>query len=164
MKTKFDPSYVMAETCYAAAVPPVVSPLKRLMGGLTVLAVVVALILAAAVPARAGGRGDDLAKAVIAALIIGAIIHNSNRDDDPAPVPAPQPVRKPRVPGVCAIDIPGRDGYGRSVIYPEHCLRREGFRHALPGCGREVRIYGRYQRVYSERCLRDAGFRVDGRY
>lgn len=160
MKTRIAPAYVLAETSHASGVIAAY-PIRRLMAGLTVLAVVVSLLLAAAVPARAGGRGDDLAKALVAALIIGAIIHNSKRHDDPPPAPAP--VRKPRVPGVCAIEIAGHDGYGRAVIYPERCLRREGFTHALPGCGHEVRIYGQWQRAYSERCLRDAGFRVGGR-
>lgn len=164
MKTKIIPSYVLAETSYAsgAAAAP---PLKRLMGGLTALAVVISLLLAGAVPARAGQRGDDLAKALVAALILGVIIHNANRDDHPAPAPRPVPVphHKPRVPSVCAIEIPGHDGYGRAVVFPERCLRREGFNHALPRCGYEARIYGRYQMVFSEHCLRKAGFQVGSR-
>jgi hypothetical protein len=132
----------------------------RLTTVLTGGAAVLALVLATAMPARADKK-DDLAKALIAALVIGAIIHETKRDD-PRPAPTPAPVRQPRVPSVCAIQI---DGAQRSVtVYPESCLREEGFTYRLPrNCANEARIYGKKDRIYSVQCLRDAGFRVSGR-
>jgi len=123
-------------------------------------AVVLALVLATALPARADKK-DDLAKALIAALVIGAIIHETKRKD-PKPVPLPAPVSQPRVPSVCAIEI---DGAERSVaLYTESCLRREGFAYRLPrDCASTARIFGREDMVYGVQCLRDAGFRVSGR-
>lgn len=133
---------------------------------LTAGAVAVSLILGAAVPARAGGK-DDLAKAIIAAIILGAIVKgvsDSHAAPAPAPRPVPQPAPQPRVPGVCAIEIGGQ-GYGQGRrVFSEACLRREGFAYVLPQrCASEARIYGRWDRIYGAHCLRDAGFRVSGR-
>lgn len=126
---------------------------------MTAGAAILALVLATAMPAHADKK-DDLAKALIAALVIGAIIHETKRND-PTPAPLPDPVAQPRVPAVCAIQI---DGAQRSVtLYPESCLRREGFNYRLPrGCASNAQIFGRDDRVYSIQCLRDAGFRVSG--
>ncbi|WP_128516056.1 hypothetical protein [Tabrizicola thermarum] len=128
-------------------------------------AAALALVLATAIPAKADKK-DDLTKALIAALVVGAIAHelNDNRKPAPAPVPEPEPepVRSKRVPSVCAISIDGAD---RSVtLYSESCLRGEGFGHRLPrGCANSATIFGERDRVYSAQCLRDAGFRVTGR-
>ena len=143
---------------------------RRLAGFVTAGALTLSLILAAAVPARAGDRGDNLAKALIAAVIVGAIIHETKRDK-PAPAPVPEPVRKKkrysyddetRIPAVCALEF---EGEHRAVtVYPESCLRDEGVRGRLPvGCANEARIYGKRDRIYSERCLRDAGFTLPGK-
>ena len=130
---------------------------RRLAGMITAGAVAFALVLGAALPARAD-RKDDLAKALIGALIVGAIVNELNDKSDPRP----EPVKSRRVPAVCAISI---DGAERSVtLFPESCLRREGFDHRLPrGCANSARIFGKDDRVYSAQCLRDAGFRVSGR-
>ena len=142
---------------------------RRMAAVLTAGAMALSLMLAAALPAKAGNRDDDLAKALIAALVVGAIIHETRKDDHATPpAPVPEPVRKkknkwhrdqPRIPAVCALQF---DGARRSVIvYPERCLMREGVGRRLPEhCATEARIYGRWDRVYSERCLRDAGFRL----
>ena len=132
---------------------------RRFATALTGGALVLALILGAAVPAKAD-RKDDLAKAVIAALVVG-VIANKLDGKTKAPPAKPEPVRQQRVPAACAISI---DGAQRSVsLYSENCLRREGFDHRLPrGCANKARIFGREDRVYSVQCLRDAGFRVQG--
>jgi hypothetical protein len=134
-------------------------PPRRLAALLTGGALALTLVLGAAMPAKADKK-DDLAKALIGALIVGAIVNELN--DKPKPVPAPEPVKSPRVPSVCAISI---DGAERSVtLFSESCLRREGFDYRLPrGCANSARIFGRDDRVYSAQCLRDAGFRVSGR-
>lgn len=121
-------------------------------------AVVLALILATAIPAKADKK-DDLAKALIAAVVIGAIANELK--DRPEPVPVPLPVKHPRVPSVCAISI---DGVERSVtLFAESCLRAEGFNYTLPrGCANGASIFGERDRVYSAQCLRDAGFKVSG--
>jgi hypothetical protein len=136
---------------------------RRFAAMVTGGAAALALILATAIPAKADKK-DDLAKALIAALVVGAIAHELNGRDKPAPVPAPvpEPVKNKRVPSICAISIDGAD---RSVtLYPESCLRAEGFDYRLPrGCANSATIYGERDRVYSAQCLRDAGFRVSGR-
>lgn len=139
---------------------------RSFANAVTAGAVAASLILGAAVPARAGGK-DDLAKAIIAAIILGAIVkgvNDSHAAPAPAPRPVPHPAPQPRVPGVCAIEIGGQ-GYGQGRrVFSESCLRREGFAYALPQrCASEARIYGRWDRIYGAQCLRDAGFRVSGR-
>jgi hypothetical protein len=131
---------------------------RRFATLLTGGAVALALVLGAAMPAKADKK-DDLAKALIAALVIGTIAHELKDDDDDR---KPKPAKSPRVPSVCEISI---DGAQRSVsLYSESCMRREGFDYRLPrGCANGARIFGRSDRVYSAQCLRDAGFRVSGR-
>ncbi len=151
-------------------------PLRRVAGAMIAAVTVLALLAASAVPARADRQSDTLAKALVAALAVGAIIHSIDKGRaEAAPVPVvhapvpkpavPQPqieVRSPRVPSVCAIEV---SGVRRDVtVYPERCLRREGFDYRLPRhCANEARVFGRVDRVYSEMCLRNAGFRVDSR-
>lgn len=136
---------------------------RRFAAMLTGGAAALALVLATAIPAKADKK-DDLAKALIAALVVGAIAHELKDDKKPtpAPIPEPEPVRSKRVPTVCAISIDGSD---RSVsLFSESCLRQEGFDYRLPrGCANNATIFGERDRVYSAQCLRDAGFRVSGR-
>jgi hypothetical protein len=130
--------------------------------------VALALVFGSSAPTFARDRNDDLAKAVAAAIVLGLIVNqiDKNKRHDrpqPAPVPVPLPelVRAPRVPEVCAIEV---DGNRRSVtVYPESCLRDEGFDYRLPrDCAKTARIYGRADRIYGVQCLRSAGFRVAG--
>ncbi len=140
---------------------------RRFAAMLTGGAAALALVLATAIPAKADSK-NDLAKALIAALVVGAIAHELKDNDRPAPAPTPLPLPDPepastkRVPSVCAISI---DGTERSVtLYPESCLRAEGFKSRLPReCAKTATIYGERDRVYSTQCLRDAGYRVSGR-
>lgn len=135
---------------------------RRFATALTGGALVLALVLGAAMPAKADKK-DNLAKALIAALVVGAVASGVDAKPKPPPVVvAPEPVKQNRVPSVCAISI---DGAERSVsLYSESCLRREGFDQRLPrGCANDARIFGREDRVYSAQCLRDAGFRLSGR-
>lgn len=138
---------------------------RRFAAMITGGAAALALVLATAIPAKADKK-DDLAKALIAAIVVGAIAHELTDKDKPAPVPVPvptpEPVKSKRVPSVCAISIDGAD---RSItLFPESCLRAEGFDYRLPrGCANGATIYGERDRVYSAQCLRDAGFRVTGR-
>jgi hypothetical protein len=136
---------------------------RRFATALTGGALILALVLGAAMPAKADKK-DDLAKALIGALVIGVIVNELNDKPKPPVVvqePVLEPVRQKRVPSVCAISI---DGAERSVsLYSENCLRREGFDARLPrGCANDARIFGRDDRVYSAQCLRDAGFRLSG--
>lgn len=135
---------------------------RRLGAMITGGAAALALVLATAIPAKA--EKNDLTKALIAALVVGVIAHELKDKDKPAPVPVPvpEPVKSKRVPSVCAISIDGAD---RSVtLFPESCLREEGFDYRLPrGCANSATIFGERDRVYSAQCLRDAGFRVSDR-
>jgi hypothetical protein len=124
-----------------------------------------AVALGTALPAKADKK-DDLAKALLGALVVGVIVNELNDRPKPTPpepvVVPPEPKRTNRVPAVCAITI---DGAQQSVtLYPESCLRREGFDRRLPrSCANQASVFGRDDRVYSAQCLRDAGFRVSGR-
>lgn len=135
---------------------------RRLAAMITGGAAALALVLATAIPAKADK--NDLTKALIAALVVGAIAHELKDKPAPVPVPVPEPepVKSKRVPAVCAISI---DGVDRSVtLYPENCLREAGFDYRLPrGCANTATIFGERDRVYSAQCLKDAGFRVSGR-
>lgn len=148
-----------------AALPrPQGKPLRRMMGALTAGITALSLLLAGTVQAQADTRSDNVAKAVIAAIAIGAILNSADKGRArPAPVPQ-HPVRGPslRIPAACAIEISGKR---RDVtVYPERCLRREGFDGRLPRqCANDARVFGRMDRVYGEDCLRDAGYRVGGR-
>ncbi|MGA0539748.1 hypothetical protein [Neotabrizicola sp. VNH66] len=137
---------------------------RRFAAGLTAGAAALALVLAAAIPAPARADSDDLAKALIGALVVGAIIHETKKKDKPAPAPAPEPVKKPRgqrIPAYCAISI---DGARNNVtLYPESCLRDEGVRGELPrDCASRATIFGERDRVYGEDCLARAGFILPG--
>lgn len=128
---------------------------------LTVGALVLALVLGAAMPAKAD-KADTLAQALIAALVAAGAVNQLAPAPKAPPVVVTEPVKQNRVPSVCAISI---DGAQRSVsLYSENCIRREGFDQRLPrGCANEARIFGRDDRVYSAQCLRDAGIRLSGR-
>lgn len=138
---------------------------RRLAGMVTAGAVALAVALGTALPAKAD-RKDDLAKALLGAIVVGVIVNELNDRPKPTPpapvVVPPEPVRTNRVPAVCAITI---DGAQQSVtLYPESCLRREGFDRRLPrSCANQASVFGRDDKVYSAQCLRDAGFRVSGR-
>lgn len=140
-------------------------PFRRLVLALTAGAMAMSLMAATALPARADDSGDRIAKAIVAAIAIGAIANAIEKDKRRTPRVDPVPVHRPRVsvlPDTCAIEVMGQR---RNVtVYPERCLRREGVSGRLPAhCAREARIYGRTDRIYSETCLLDAGFRVRSR-
>ncbi|MBE2275023.1 MAG: hypothetical protein IAE87_01875 [Rhodobacteraceae bacterium] len=147
---------------------------RKFAAGITAAAAVAALVLSTALPARAGPDRDDIAKGLLAVLVIGALAHEAKKAGKPAPAPEPEPAgigdrddsfrhghdRRERIPRVCAIEI---EGNHRSVeLYAESCLRDEGVRGALPrDCASRALIFGQRDRVYGVDCLRDAGFRVD---
>lgn len=153
---------------------------RRFAAGLTAAAAVAALVLSTSLPARAGdgNGGKDAARALVAALVIGAILQGAKKAGDAAPVPLPVPVpvpvhdshdhmRKPHrddrpvIPRVCAIEI---EGDRRDIaLYPETCLRDAGVGGPLPrDCATRATIFGQPDRVYGADCLRDAGFRLRG--
>ena len=134
---------------------------RRLASLLTGGAVALTLALGTAMPTKAERR-DDLAKAILGALMVGVLVNDLNdRPRSPYRVATPRPVKSDRVPPTCAITI---NGVQRSVtLYSETCLRREGIDRRLPrNCASSAQILGRDDRVYSAQCLRDAGFRFSG--
>lgn len=143
--------------------------LKRQANIVVILLMAISLLAATAMPSQAEKRGNDLAKIIAGALVIGliakAIDDNKDRNKarpqpyQPQPQPYPEPSYQPRVPSVCAISIDSNSG-DAVTMYSQKCLRREGFEYRLPNCARDVRIYGEADRVYSAQCLRDAGFRL----
>ncbi|MEH6774195.1 MAG: hypothetical protein V7668_09755 [Cereibacter changlensis] len=163
-----------------------VTPLKRLAMTLAAAATALAAMTAAAVPARADT--EDVAKA-LAAVAAVAIIANqvqknrADKDDRKEQLvdnrwnndrwdnrwnddrrdnrrPPRHETRSPLVPPVCAFQLDD-NRRGGPVLYPERCLRDQGFRYKLPrSCVREVRNRGRMERFYPARCLAEAGFRL----
>lgn len=161
-------SYILAETAVALPAPRRIG--RWIAGGTAALA----LALTTAMPAQAGGKGDDLAKALIAAIVIGAIVSEVGKDR-PAPVPVPEPVHKKkkkkkwddhegvRIPSVCAIQVSQKRH--TSIVYPESCLRDYGVRGRLPyDCASEARIYGEWDTIFSAQCLRESGFVIGSRH
>ena len=66
---------------------------RRLAAMITGGAAALAMVLATAIPVKA--EKNDLAKALIAALVVGAIAHELKDKDKPAPVPLPLPEPEP---------------------------------------------------------------------
>lgn len=164
--TLFETAYAAAPRNAARVLPIDRKPMvKRLVATLTAGVTALSLMIASAVPAHADRRSDNLAKAVVAAIAIGAIVNSIDKGRaQPAPVqPAPDPVRSRRavVPSVCAIEVQG--ARRNFIAYPERCLRREGFRAHLPQhCAISLRDHRRTFVAYGERCLKEAGFRIGG--
>lgn len=141
---------------------------RRLGALITAGAAVLAIVLATALPARAAPDGEDIAKTLLGLAIIGAIANSIDDKDNhkgrgdrykPAPVPPKRDTHAGRIPATCAIQITGKKR--DAVVYSENCLRRSGLTKRLPyHCGTEAKIYGRWDTVFSAKCLRDAGFRV----
>ena len=155
----------------APTTPRLRPAIKRVGKAITTVVLSLSLLLGTAAPSLADKRGDNLAKALGAALILGLIINSADKGHaKPAPKPTPVPHKpkphydaSPRVPAACAISIDSNSG--RPVtMYSESCLLDEGFNYRLPDCARPIRIYGQRDYVYSEQCLRDAGFRVGSTY
>lgn len=154
---------------------------RRILTGLTAGAVALSIILGSVAPARADDK-RDLIKALAAIAVIGVIAHEVGKDRDAKPVehrhdgrpadrwddrrddwrpsyPArPQPQQRARIPGACAIEIEGRN-HRNVIVYAESCLRKNGIGRLPRSCARDVRFYGRTDRVYAQGCLRDAGYR-----
>jgi hypothetical protein len=157
-------SATLAETelCLCRQRPTPSRPRRRILQPLFALIAGLSIALGSSAPTFARDRDNDLAKALAAAIVLGLIVNQIDKNKHrPQPVPIPEPVRQPRVPAVCAIEV---DGNHRSVtVYPESCLREQGFDYRLPrDCAKTARIYGRSDRIYGVQCLRNAGFRVAG--
>jgi hypothetical protein len=159
-------SATLAETALCPGAGPHTVPVirKKVLGRVVAAVASMAILFGSTAPGFARERDNDLAKALVAAIVLGVIaneVSKNKRHHQPAPAPLPEPVRHPRVPEVCAIEV---DGAERSVtIYPESCLRDEGFDYQLPrNCAKTARVYGRVDRIYGVQCLRSAGFRVSG--
>lgn len=120
---------------------------RRFATAITAAAAALALVLAVALPARAGAEGASEGGFVPKAELVYM-------------------KKKPKhgkgvVPSVCAIEF---EGERRNVtIYPESCLLDAGLSRKLPyRCGKDARIFGQWDVVFSERCLAEAGFILPG--
>ncbi len=145
---------------------------RRFTATLAATATALALMTAAAVPARADSRGDDFAKALaaVAAIgIVGSALHNNNNNRRATEVHQPRykavPQRHHRatvLPAQCAVEVRGRRH--SSIAYTERCLRRAGIDQRLPRhCEIAIRSRGRDRTAYDQNCLLNAGFRTQGR-
>ena len=143
----------------------------------TTLALSLALSPVTATPAAAGPDGEDLAKAAIGLLIIGAIASaaRDNRRESRAARDHYQPHdprpgrghghggrhdwnRPASLPASCAFEI--RTDHGRSDVYGRRCVENAGFRTLPAACAFDVRIRGERRTVYGARCLSEFGYRT----
>ncbi|WP_103332129.1 hypothetical protein [Pseudotabrizicola formosa] len=140
---------------------PTPQPLRRLAAVLATGLTILVLMAAIGGPARADQQRGGVAKPLMPALAVGIAVHpGTTARTHPAYLPPLVQVRSPRIPAACAVEISGarRD----ITVYPERCLRRQGFVDRLPRhCAYQARIFGRTDRVYAQDCLRHAGYRVD---
>ncbi|MGC9419063.1 MAG: hypothetical protein ACP5EN_08810 [Rhodovulum sp.] len=128
------------------------------------LAAAIALTPMTATPARAD---DDVAKALLGALVLYGIAQGIDKNDRKDNRRAEQgrgwkgAARHRTIPAQCVRTVENRHGPRRVAI--ERCLRREGVRRLPDRC--ETSLRGRYgsRDAYSLRCLERAGFRVEGR-
>jgi hypothetical protein len=145
------------------------TPARRFIAAVAAAATALALMTAAAVPARASPESDDFAKA-LAAIAAIAIIGNSISKNDKGKVESKK--RKPDVqygqrsrrnvvlPHECAVQV--RSRRGNSTLYVERCLRRNGVDNRLPQrCATQVNLRNRNVTAYSAECLSNAGFRTE---
>ena len=141
---------------------------RRLLAGLTAGAVAVLVVLSSTLQVRADENNRDLVSAMAAIVVTGVTANRYGQarsvghdlDDWYAPSPHyTKPQRGSRIPGICAIEIEGRD-QTYAVVYTESCLREHGINRLPDRCAREIRFYGRKDYIYSEPCLREAGFRI----
>lgn len=124
------------------------------------MASAVALTGFAATPARADS--EDIAKALLGLLVIGAIV-NAVDDDDPAPATRRGSWRQNRVlPRACLRPFETRRGtrYG----FGERCIENRVGHIRLPDeCERRgENRRGRIRTFYGERCMARRGYRVSG--
>lgn len=154
----------------ARIIRPETATSPRRMGAmLTAGAAILAVVLSTAVPAQAAPDSEDMLKTLLGLAIIGAIANEANKDnkkprytdDDYYPAPS-KPHKKKKgytVPASCAIQISGKKR--DAVVYSESCMLRAGVNRNLPyNCSNEAKIYGRWDTIFSEQCLRNAGFRL----
>lgn len=153
---------------------------RRFVATIAATATALALMTAAAVPARADRQSDDFAKAVAAIAAIAVVGSTLTvKDDRRATVPyrphgqpryheptrrytEPQRYRREAVlPRACAIEV--RDRRYSSIAYTESCLRRAGFDQRLPRRCEITVGHGRGRTAYDENCLLNSGFRTQGR-
>lgn len=157
---------------------PAVSPMRKLTSALAALALALAGLTAAAMPARAQSN-DDLVKFLFGAAAL-AVIAKSLSDSDKRrqaavpvhpvrphypPVQPQRPHHPPahahrpaHLPAACAIQAGGR---GSAVYYSERCLRGEGLRRLPQSCARSLRTARGNQTVYDGACLQNAGYRPE---
>lgn len=144
---------------------------RRMGALLTGAAVMLAVVLATALPARAKPDTEDVLKTILGLAIIGALADQADRNDDDQHIEYDRDRYKPEwkhdkkrkkgatIPAACAIQISGKKR--DAVVYSESCLRRAGVTRNLPyQCSNEAKIYGRWDTIFSEQCLRNAGFRL----
>ncbi|TCP39823.1 hypothetical protein [Rhodovulum marinum] len=132
-----------------------------------ILAAAIALTPMTATPARAD---DDIAKALLGALVLYGIaesIDTDKRDNDRRADRGRDDrqgwqgaARSRAIPAQCVRTVETREGPRRVAV--ERCLRREGV-HRLPDrCEMPLRGRNGGRDAYSLRCLERAGFRVEG--
>ncbi|WP_132541303.1 hypothetical protein [Rhodovulum euryhalinum] len=140
---------------------------RRLIAPL--LAAALALTPMAAAPARADG--EDIAKALLGAVVLYGIAEGldsrdrkdnrrvEQRHDDRR---GWQDAHRGRtIPAQCIRTVQSRNGTRQFV--PEACLRREGVRRLPDHCAVSISGPRRERDVYGLRCLQQSGFRVEGR-
>jgi hypothetical protein len=161
--------------------------LRRFTATLAATATALALMTAAAVPAHADRRSDDLAKAaaaIAAIAIIGSALNerddrssrrgraepedrhegrrNGRQEHSRTVRPSYMFQRGAVLPAQCAIEL--RNRRHTSVAYSENCLRRSGIEGRLPHqCEVSYNSRGRTRTAFDQNCMLNSGFRTQGR-
>lgn len=126
---------------------------RRLTLVLVAGAVALAGLTVSARDARASDA-EDILRFLAGALIVGAIVHSINDNDDP------QYISRWELPGSCLETVRVR---GRNIqVYNARCLRRAGYRNLPRYCQRDFRINGHRRTGFVAACLYDEGYRRGG--
>jgi hypothetical protein len=122
------------------------------------------LFAASAAPVKAETDNGAFFRFLLGAAALAIIVHELDDDDDDSDKPVvidPGNGSGRNVPAACALEIDGME-HGR-VAYSQNCLRSYNFRKLPVHCSFEARVWGKPDRLFPARCLRQAGFRLEPR-
>lgn len=122
---------------------------RRLTLGLVAGAVALAGLAVSVRDARASDA-EDILRFLAGAVIVGAIVHAINEDDEP------QHAGHWRLPGQCLETV--RVRHRNIQVYNARCLRRAGYSDLPERCRRDVWVHGQRRRGYVAECMYDAGY------
>lgn len=138
----------------------------RFMATIFAAATMLALMTAAAVPARAAEQHQysDAMVALAATAFYGKEMNKQDKERAfrDAYMPRRHDRRETVLPARCAVELRGYSQ--RETVYPARCLRQSGIDRRLPQhCEVVLRGRGHGRIAYEQNCLLQSGFREQGR-